>query len=465
MAEYIYESDILEVDTQVIVQQCHCMCTSKTAKGLSASIIEAFPHADFYSERVQHSKPGTIEMRGGGKKGRFVCALYAQVFPGGPGKEGDSIKERESYFLKCLMALGRVKNIKEVAFPYGIGCGLAKGDWETYANMIEEFADNHDHIKVFVISQEPEPKEVSEEEPEEHSLDKAFVKWVCRQIKTDPELLREAPGLLLRLQEEYHNYLHNVVEDDEQIGNLTAEDPEELEECETWETTTLEEYTESNMPEGWEAFFTEQLDVDTGSIHELSKYLFGELQKGEIYPELHLIYNAFTIRPEDIRVVLIGQDPYINPGEALGISFSVPEGVDIPPSLRNIYKELKDDGFTVSDTSKGDLTKWCEQGVFLINSALTVRAHESGSHSKKWNENFSGQLMRWINDNCNPLVVIMWGNHAQNFAKLFGDSHRKIMGVHPSPLSANRGFFGSKPFSKANKHLKALGYDEIDWSL
>lgn len=456
MAEYIYDSDILDTDAQVIVQQCHCMAKIKKAKGLAASIIERFPHADFYSSRKKDSVPGRIELKGGKGIGRFVCAFYSQIHPGGPGDEHDTIEDREEYFSKCLSTLSKVKNIREVAFPYNIGCGLAKGNWETYSSMIEDFAQANEHIRVFVISQEPQPEKA-------HDFDHAFIKWLCKEIETRPERLLEVPKFLERIRKEYHDYLHNVSEDDE---GIVVKENSEVEEQDTWMSTTLYEYTENHKPEGWEEFFTEQLDPDCGSIYEISKYLFAENQKGEIYPELPLTYNMFNVLPpKEIKVAIIGQDPYINPGEAMGIAFSVPEGIEVPPSLRNIYKELKDDGFAVKDTSSGDLMKWCQQGVFLINTALTVRAHESGSHSKKWNESFTGQLMRWINENCGPLVIIMWGNHAQSFAKFFDDKHRKIMSVHPSPLSASRGFFGSKPFSKANKHLVALGHDPIDWSL
>lgn len=491
MINYIYESNILDSDAQVIVlvvPTSNCLKTCKKGKGLAASITERFPYADFYTNRKKDCVPGSIEMRGGKGIGRFVCAFYAQIRPGKPiegsseerssgfSNERDREEKRIQYFAKCLIALGSVKNLREVAFPYKIGCGLAGGNWEKYLNMIKEFAISNKNVKVFIISQEPSPVRDEEKEDillEEIELEKAFVKWICRQLKDDPERLRnEAPDLLLKLHEEYYNYLHNVEEDDEKISReenvsiLEESQESKLNSDYTWETTMLEEYTEKNIPEGWEEFFTDQLDIETGSIHEISKYLFGESQKGEIYPELHLVYNIFSIlKPEDIKVVIIGQDCYINAGEAMGISFSVPEGIDVPPSLRNIYKELQDDGFEVADHSSGDLTKWCEQGVFLINSALTVRAHESGSHSKKWNESFSPSLMRWLNENCNPLVIIMWGKHAQNFSNFFGDGHRKIMSVHPSPLSAHRGFFGSKPFSKTNKHLVALGYDPIDWSL
>ena len=469
MAQYLYDTDILDVDMQVIVQQCHCQSANKIAKGLAASIAERFPYANFYAARKKNSTPGTIEMRGGKGVGRFICAFYAQINPGGPGKEKDTEKSRVAYFAKCLVALGKVKNLREIAFPYGIGCGLARGDWDVYSGMIEDFASDNEHIKVYVVSQdpepEPEPQLTEDESPEEEKIDPAFIKWISRQLKEDPDLLKKFPDFLKFFQDEYHEYLHNVVEDDEVVDVPTVEEGAEVPELD-WASSNLEEYTELNIPPGWEGFFNEQLDVDTGSIHELSKYLLTELQKGDIYPPLHLVYNIFHIlKPEDIKVVIIGQDPYINPGEAMGISFSVPDDVEVPSSLRNIYKEMKDDGFEVEDPTNGNLMRWCEQGVFLINSALTVRAHESGSHSKKWNESFSSQLMRWLSDAraSNPLVVIMWGGHAQNFAKLFGEQHKKIMGVHPSGMSASRGFFGSKPFSKANKLLALLGHDPIAW--
>lgn len=462
MAEYIYETDITEVDTQIIVQQCNC--SSKTAKGLSEDIKKAFPYADFYSKRKMPSVPGTIEVKGGKGIGRFVCAFFSQVFPGGPGKEKDTEKDRILYFKNCLNALKKVKNLREVAFPYKIGCSLAKGNWKTYSGMIEKFALENENIQVYIICKDPKP--------EEPQIDKSFLVWVSKRITEEEDLLSKYPDFFSDMHLAYHEYLHNVLEEDDPIA-IKEEIPDDQENEKVlirWEDATLEEYTEKNIPEGWEGFFNEQLNVDFGSIHELSKYLFAELQKGDIYPELDKIYNIFNmVRPEDIKVVIIGQDPYINPGEATGVAFSVPEGIDVPPSLKNIYKELKDDGFAISDPANGDLTKWVEQGVFLINTALTVRAHESGSHSKKWNDqktgDFSGSLMRWLSENCGPLVVIMWGKHAQNFSKYFGEPHKQLIGVHPSPLSAHRGFFGSKPFSKANKMLENLGHDLIDWSL
>jgi uracil-DNA glycosylase len=233
----------------------------------------------------------------------------------------------------------------------------------------------------------------------------------------------------------------------------------------TWSNSSLLEYTQTFIPKGWEEIFNTMLDEDSGIIQEVSDLLSVEAQQYEIFPPMHLVYHIFErLEPKDIKVILIGQDPYINDGEAMGISFSVPDKIKVPPSLGNIFTELKADGFTVENPKCGDLSAWCDQGVFLINTALTVRAHESGSH-KFWLESFTPTLLRWLDRVCQPCVVIMWGNSAQAFDKFFGARHKKIKNVHPSPLSAHKGFFGSKPFSSANKMLKSLRRGQIDWSL
>lgn len=170
------------------------------------------------------------------------------------------------------------------------------------------------------------------------------------------------------------------------------------------------------------------------------------------YPPASLLLNAFNqFNISDLRIVLLGQDPYINEGEAMGLSFSVPNGCKMPPSLRNIYKELYND-LKITRTST-DLSDWAKQGILLLNTSLSVRKSKSHSHKKIWKK-FTNEIISYISNNCNKIIFVLWGNPAKEKSKLIDtNKHYIIKGVHPSPLSANRGFFGSKPFSKINTLL------------
>lgn len=176
----------------------------------------------------------------------------------------------------------------------------------------------------------------------------------------------------------------------------------------------------------------------------------------KIFPPKNLIYNCFNhFDFEDLKVVILGQDPYINEGEAMGLSFSVPDKCKMPPSLRNIFKEIKSDlGIEISST---DLTPWAKQGVLLMNCALTVCQHKSNSHKKHWNK-YTDKIIKYISENHSDIIFILWGNFAKN-KKKFIDTEKHIIleSVHPSPLSARRGFFGCKHFSKV------LEYKKINW--
>lgn len=186
--------------------------------------------------------------------------------------------------------------------------------------------------------------------------------------------------------------------------------------------------------------------------------------KNTIYPKGSSIFNAFEQTPfEKLQVVILGQDPYHNPGQAMGLSFSVPVGVKIPPSLVNIYKELnKDIGMPIPTT--GDLTKWAQQGVLLLNAALTVRANEPGSHSKIGWMDFTNDVIKIISDQKKEIVFLLWGNFAQQ-KQVFIDAtkHKILKAAHPSPLSAHNGFFGCKHFSSTNIYLAQQGKNPIDW--
>lgn len=197
----------------------------------------------------------------------------------------------------------------------------------------------------------------------------------------------------------------------------------------------------------------------------LTDFVRHEYTTTTCYPPGSLIFNAFNLCPFDrVKVVIIGQDPYHEPGQAQGLSFSVPEGVPFPPSLQNIFKEIQLDlGKPMPPT--GDLTRWAEQGVLLLNATLTVRAHQAASHQRHGWEQFTDAAIHALNAERENLVFILWGGYARSKAQLIDRSrHLVLESVHPSPLSANRGgWFGNHHFSQCNAYLREHGEQEIDW--
>lgn len=207
-------------------------------------------------------------------------------------------------------------------------------------------------------------------------------------------------------------------------------------------------------------------EFDKAYYQTLRKELIMEYKNYAVYPDMYDIFNAFHFTAyNDVKVCIIGQDPYHNEGQAHGLSFSVKEGVEIPPSLVNIYKELREDLGTYIPNN-GCLTKWADQGVLLLNAVLTVRAHQAASHKKLGWETFTDNVIRLLNEREKPLVFILWGAFAQSKEELITNKrHLIIKSAHPSPLSASRGFFGSRPFSRANEFLRENGQKEIDWQI
>lgn len=200
---------------------------------------------------------------------------------------------------------------------------------------------------------------------------------------------------------------------------------------------------------------------------EIAGFLKKEKQEGKtVYPAGQLIFNAFNTTPfDEVKVVILGQDPYHNPGQAHGLAFSVPENVAPPPSLINIFKEIQEDlGLQMVRT--GTLVKWAKQGVLLLNAALTVEAHMPMSHSKIGWHHFTDDVIRIISERKDHVVFMLWGGFAKGKAPLIDkNKHLVLTAAHPSPLSAHNGFFGCQHFSKANKWLQEHGLKPIDWSL
>ncbi len=196
----------------------------------------------------------------------------------------------------------------------------------------------------------------------------------------------------------------------------------------------------------------------------LSGFVNRERHSGEVYPPESCVFRALALTPpERVKVLIVGQDPYHEPGQAHGLAFSVPDGVKLPPSLRNIYRELAADTGITPPVS-GDLSCWAEQGVLLLNSILTVRAGAAGSHRNKGWETLTDAVLQTVNANAKPSVFILWGNFAISKQNYIDTSrHRVITSPHPSPLSAFGGFFGSRPFSRCNEYLLQLGRTPVNW--
>lgn len=191
-----------------------------------------------------------------------------------------------------------------------------------------------------------------------------------------------------------------------------------------------------------------------------------EYKTTQVFPPSRDLFKAYELCPyHKVKVVILGQDPYHNVGQAQGMSFSVPKGVPLPPSLQNIFKEIRDD-LGISEPDCGDLSYWANQGVLLLNTVLTVRAHQAFSHRGIGWEEFTDATIRAIEEKEDPVVYILWGAPAQKKRSMIRQKKRLVLTApHPSPLSAYRGFFGSKPFSKCNAYLRKEGVDEIDWQL
>ena len=216
------------------------------------------------------------------------------------------------------------------------------------------------------------------------------------------------------------------------------------------------------MNESWKARLQDQFDQDY--FVKLTEFVRNEYRTKLIFPPAKLIFNAFDhTRFEDVKVVILGQDPYHGDGQAQGLSFSVPDGVKIPPSLVNIYKEINAE-FAIATPRSGNLTRWADQGILLLNSILTVEAHKAGSHQKKGWEIFTDAAIRKLADEREHIVFFLWGAYAQKKAAFIdSNKHLLLKSVHPSPLSAYGGFFGNDHFKLANEYLVANGKQAIDW--
>lgn len=216
------------------------------------------------------------------------------------------------------------------------------------------------------------------------------------------------------------------------------------------------------IEESWKQILSAEFEKDY--FRQLTDFVRNEYRSTTVYPPGKLIFNAFNLCPfEQVKVVIIGQDPYHGPEQAHGLCFSVNDNVPFPPSLRNIFKEIQDDlGKPIPES--GNLTRWAKQGVLLLNATLTVRAHQAGSHQRRGWEEFTDAAIRALAEQREHLVFILWGAYAQKKGAFIDRSrHLVLTSVHPSPLSAHNGFFGNRHFSRANEYLQQHGQTPIEW--
>lgn len=239
--------------------------------------------------------------------------------------------------------------------------------------------------------------------------------------------------------------------------------PRALDQC---YKTFMSNADQIKLEPGWKAKLLNEFEKPY--MVNLKSFLKNEIYKGKIiYPKPEEYFAAFNSTPLDkVKVVILGQDPYHGPGQAHGLCFSVQKDIRIPPSLKNIYKELQTDidGFKIP--THGNLSSWAEQGVLLLNATLTVEQAAAASHQKKGWEEFTDAVLKVVNESDTPKVFVLWGSSAQKKGEFIDSKkHLVIKEVHPSPLSAHRGFFGHKPFSKANQFLIKTGQTPIDWNI
>lgn len=218
------------------------------------------------------------------------------------------------------------------------------------------------------------------------------------------------------------------------------------------------------MLKDWQELFSSISNKEYAK--SLHSFLDEEYAQNTVYPPRDMVFQAFKLtKPSDLKVVIIGQDPYHNPGEAMGLSFSVPRGMMLPPSLVNIYREIEKDIGVEMNFKNGDLTPWAKQGVLLLNAYLTVRANKPLSHKRKEYDEFIADTMAYLDSLKQPMVFMLWGGFAKKYKSMIHrENHLILESVHPSPLSANRGgWFNMHLFSECNKYLEKMGVESIDW--
>ena len=448
-----------QISKHIPVLSCIRLCTKEPVTVEKFPVLQYFPYVtekvnekinSCLSFKTTEIKCGTIFLCKDGTEPPFVLVFFSQKYSGAANKEKeDSMTQRQMWLACCIRNLDSVKNIKEIVFADAhIRDELA----HQFKSMIGVWMTEHPKIKVSVS--------ITDESSDIESVDVNTKLALLDELYYHPDFHDSIRDWVLEKTQVCQCLEKFVQTNNDTLCKKCRETPLNIKTL-TWKTSTLSTFV-YNMPIewGWTKFMNECMP----KITEISNTLKDHNDSGiVIFPSLSDVFSAFQmVSPQNIRVVLIGQDPYQTPGMATGLAFAAHPKFAIPRSLINIYKELESDGFKPGTTA--NLNKWAQQGVFLINTALTVKSGLSGSHEEVWYD-FTGKLFDYINTSPLPLVIIMWGNKSQHFKTKFSKKHKIITSAHPSPLSAERGFFGSKPFSKTNEFLKSIGKEPIDWNL
>lgn len=531
---YEFNSDITANDSQILVLFCCCSKNTKERGDLYDLFCQKFPYADVYSLLEKDAIPGSIKAFGKKSEGqKIILSIFSQINYGEPFGKKDTLSSRKEWLDKALTKLFNINRLESVAFPYNMGCGLNEEDQSAMRDSVLQYAKGYPKINVVFVSGEDDPcpssqdneeellsdkeeddattadektiKEESDVETEsfddsisehkniktkiqeldnfmkkkaadeslkkeipmnthkEEEIPEEFYKWFWEEVQNLPYINPAYFLKMYRASKGMHSYMKSPLNSFEECSSIKKDLPNKIE----WGTTTLLDFTKSNIPKGYESFFMDFME--SGNMNTLSSFLEKDSKLYSLQPSLENIYKAFELCPMNkMKVIILGQDPYPTKGAAMGVAFGT--NGRIQPSLKNIFTLLEKDGYK-ANSSSGDLGKWCSQGVFLLNTALTVREGVSGSHLAKkesgpW-ETFTRQLLRHIDEKIEKMVVILWGNHAKEYKKYFSEKHYIIESSHPasSCYGGSSDFFDSMCFSKANRKLRVWKMQEIDWNL
>jgi len=444
--------DITHATEKYLVVLGNCIETHVTKESRLSQIYDKYPYGNIYHNRKisgKKGKPGSIEIKSPGtdQSGPMIINILSLFYLGQNNFPNDNHEKRLFWFKRALSQISDIRNVTSIAFSQElIQEAVGNKYWDDYLVAIQDFDKMlmlKDQKTVYIVIYTETTIPVVEKDtptPENTmvkltNLDDSIVLTTnCfRKLK----VITSKKKIIMKKREPATD-----VNQTSQISQLV-------------EAVT-----------GWKDIFSDAEIQD--ELKKIDIFYQSEIDAGEnIYPPYELIFNAFhQCPPESVKILILGMDPYINPGEAMGMSFSVPKGVKVPPSLKNIFTELSNDipGFTIPN--HGDLTSWAKQGILLLNSSLTVRGKKSGSHLKVWKK-LTDRIIHLISEvSEHPTIFMLWGLEAKKKQNLIDiDRHIILTANHPSPLSANKGgFFGTKHFSQANEELIKMGLEPINWN-
>lgn len=506
------ENNALKITTKArfLCNICDCVSIGKRGDDRTLEVFRQFPYANTYASRLSTKKavPGTFEVKGDGQKKRYVVNLFVQFYPGSSKYPNDNITRRLSWFSNCLDKMLSIPSLGSLAFPEDLGVFSYIDNSMRYLQAINDFTKKYylRHKQTIVVYdynhqkidfKQRQTKKTRYEEP----IDVLYTDYVDpNELNSDPKInvihkitidqLRYSPSesdtksIMEPKQPKMQNLLADI-EDSEASDTKpivkkklaikkAKPNKEALSPTPKWDKNPSWTRKVSELPidESWDPVFKDPIMINqfrfVDQKFEEELKVFGD--HIEILPRPQsAIFNAFNLCKFPPKAVIIGQDPYFsNLDEAMGLSFSVPPSVTVPPSLVNIYKELKNDipGFEIPKS--GDLTKWAEQGVLLLNSALTVRYKQKTKHMKIWKDFVNNIIKLMTKRSPDSIVFMLWGGFAKDKEKLIENPNRHVVlkATHPSPLGANKGgWFGCKHFSQANEALQKSGRLPIDWKL